>query len=417
MKAKIALAVVIPFLVIAGFVAYFFVLPWVEWVHMAESAPMPVVPTPKMPASNAFDDYLAASRLLVRGEDVWSAAEYDPDKVFTLEKKKTLIAANAPALSRLAPGLGKPYFNPPVRTYDPLLPYYQQFRNLACLLSLKGQVDCEEGKWADAANCGLDAIQIGASIPHDSPLIGWLVGGNSEMIGRKPLWLSIDHLNAKQTKNAIARLDRIQKNKVRLDEVFQQEEWSEQAGLMDLGRTDRRYRGLSGNAVVRASLIDYTKYMNQLVAIYRRPYARRTAPPSPPTYSLAASLVWPAHSFASLESAINFTTSDFLIVSLALHAYKLDHGNYPEALSMLVPTYVPAVPSDPFAVGAPLRYRRERSGYVLYSVGPDGEDNGGRPIINPQYKGDGRYEVNADSKGDIVAGVNAGRLGHESSHE
>jgi len=35
------------------------------------------------------------------------------------------------------------------------------------------------------------------------------------------------------------------------------------------------------------------------------------------------------------------------------------------------------MPDDPFD-GQPLRYHRLDKGYVIYSIGSDGEDNGGR---------------------------------------
>ena len=35
------------------------------------------------------------------------------------------------------------------------------------------------------------------------------------------------------------------------------------------------------------------------------------------------------------------------------------------------------MPTDPFD-GAPLRYRRFAKGYVIYSIGSDGHDDGGR---------------------------------------
>jgi hypothetical protein len=41
-----------------------------------------------------------------------------------------------------------------------------------------------------------------------------------------------------------------------------------------------------------------------------------------------------------------------------------------------VPDLLRAVPTDPFD-GRPLRYRRDPEGAVVYSVGPDGKDNGG----------------------------------------
>ena len=63
-------------------------------------------------------------------------------------------------------------------------------------------------------------------------------------------------------------------------------------------------------------------------------------------------------------------------VALSLAAYKADHGDYPPSLPALTPGYLPAIPEDLFSGKSPL-YRPERGGYLLYSVGPNGSDDGG----------------------------------------
>jgi len=46
--------------------------------------------------------------------------------------------------------------------------------------------------------------------------------------------------------------------------------------------------------------------------------------------------------------------------------------------------FLPAVPFDP-SDGAPLRYKQLPKGYVVYSIGPDGQDNGGmEPPAKPR---------------------------------
>ena len=67
-----------------------------------------------------------------------------------------------------------------------------------------------------------------------------------------------------------------------------------------------------------------------------------------------------------------------LLCALALRCYRLDHGELPPALADLVPEYLAEVPVDPFS-GRPLVYRRQDGEYLLYSVGPDGQDDGGTP--------------------------------------
>lgn len=70
--------------------------------------------------------------------------------------------------------------------------------------------------------------------------------------------------------------------------------------------------------------------------------------------------------------------------ALALRLYELDHAERPQRLEELVPSYLAAVPEDPFAAdGRPLGYRPDADPRVIYSVGLDGVDNGGRFALRP----------------------------------
>jgi hypothetical protein len=62
---------------------------------------------------------------------------------------------------------------------------------------------------------------------------------------------------------------------------------------------------------------------------------------------------------------------------LAVERYRLAHARLPETLDQLVPDYLASVPADPFG-GAPLRYRCTDRGLLVYSVGEDGKDDGGK---------------------------------------
>ena len=62
--------------------------------------------------------------------------------------------------------------------------------------------------------------------------------------------------------------------------------------------------------------------------------------------------------------------------ALAIQRYRLVAGKIPDMLADLVPTYLNAVPSDPFD-GKDLRYEKLGIGFVVYSVGQDLRDDGG----------------------------------------
>lgn len=67
-------------------------------------------------------------------------------------------------------------------------------------------------------------------------------------------------------------------------------------------------------------------------------------------------------------------------VSLAMRLYELDHGLRPVKLADLVPDYLPFVPKDPFAAdGRQISYALDAAKPVLYSIGPNGIDDGGDP--------------------------------------
>jgi hypothetical protein len=77
------------------------------------------------------------------------------------------------------------------------------------------------------------------------------------------------------------------------------------------------------------------------------------------------------------------------VVMLAVERYRRALNRWPDALTDLVPTYLPRVPLDPYD-GAPLRYRRLNDGVVIYSVGRDGKDDGGKFDKNPVKAGTDR---------------------------
>lgn len=62
---------------------------------------------------------------------------------------------------------------------------------------------------------------------------------------------------------------------------------------------------------------------------------------------------------------------------LACRLFRKQNGRYPERLEQLVPAILPEVPVDPFT-GKPLVYRRDGEGFVVYSLGSNEKDDGGR---------------------------------------
>lgn len=83
--------------------------------------------------------------------------------------------------------------------------------------------------------------------------------------------------------------------------------------------------------------------------------------------------------------------------ALAIEQCRATQGQLPDSVAELVPKYLPQLPPDPFD-GKALRYRKQVTGYVVYSVGPDRVDGGGLKPIS-------RTQTMTDPRGDIIFAI------------
>jgi hypothetical protein len=65
------------------------------------------------------------------------------------------------------------------------------------------------------------------------------------------------------------------------------------------------------------------------------------------------------------------------VAGLAAERFRIAHGSWPKELDDLAPQFLTATPLDLFD-GKQLKLRRFDDGMLIYSVGPDGADHGGK---------------------------------------
>lgn len=408
----------------------------IYWLEININPTIHYPPAPAQPAQNAHD-YFIAAETLDRDSDKWNfaAGDHPPgykdasdpdDRYYSVAEQKALLAENLPVIAKVREGLALPYVPRSTKLFD--FEPYSKFREEARLLGFAGKVYGEEGQWNEAMTCELDAVQLGAKVSRGGGVIARLVDIACEAIGRHHAWDAVGHLSAVQARHAGRRLEAIQADRYPLSLTIENEKWSSlrsfdrdfhakgidgtifglAAGLSPPGSASTagiyiRMLGMSKRGVVA----DYAVAIDRAAQRCRYSYGQASTMPAlrVPSDPIAAQMV---SIFPEVweRDAENDTQNDLLMVTLALHAYKLDHGRYPASLSLLAPAYLSQIPADPFAQSGPLRYRTTPGGYVLYSVGPDGVDDGGKPIVDARETGRYRYLVEQDSKGDIVAGVN-----------
>ncbi len=140
-----------------------------------------------------------------------------------------------------------------------------------------------------------------------------------------------------------------------------------------------------------ADFLFYLEVMEGYVAAARQPFpqsveaarlvaarvdAQQQQPPDQKLLLSAAFL--PAYGKTALRFAENVARLRAAQAACAVERYRAANGDkLPENLSALVPAQLSAVPTDPFD-GQPLRFKPLGKGYVVYSVGADARDDGGR---------------------------------------
>ena len=411
------------------------------WWHDLNVPPVANVPNPTLPSPNAFDYFVHAGAQMKDEKatgDALSAKQGDKTAhIYTDAERAALVAENAPTLADVREGLQYPYYNPPARAFDTPFPYYAKFRAEARILSLDAQVKTAQGDHAGAVRSSLDAMQMGNMVPRGSPIIGGLVGIAIDAIGRRRVWKNIDHLTETEARAAAHRLETINAQRIPCADALQEEKWTGQASLAtmfqkfntfqlagqvalmagggeDLGEGKGQFNGLMRHMAFRSKrrhFADYTQAMDDMIAYAKRPYLPNDGGPvlsDEPFVQMLVTIYPKARSkfdTAAMED-------NLLTVAVALRAYHARHNDYPAGLDALVKDGIlTRVPSDPFApaLNTPLRYRHNPNGtYALYSVGPDGRDDGGRPVKATQ-KNDPtkpRYFPEPDDKGDWVVGSN-----------
>lgn len=376
------------------------------------------VPTPKMPSPNAYDYYLKAAN--VTPKDVPISRDYA--KITPMQRAK-LLGYRPQVEQYFIQGISYSYLEPPENDTDQHNNYVK-LRNLARYFTFLANIEVGKNHWAEAMKNSQYALRLGTDMQHGAQIIGSLVGINCQQLSRPPAWNIVEHLTLPETRQALTVMREINTREVPFTQVLQQEEWYDLAELDKLfhrpnwqrefaeyffeSKHDRQvaegHLRLFCNK--RQSVALLTKYIDTYIAIATQPYAVRKPEPMVPNNmickALAPTLEKPWCKILECQAA-----NHLLTIQLALHAYHGEHSVYPTALSALVTTdYLDRLPDDPFVRAGSFHYQQQGNHYLLYSLGPDCQDNAGAPIMDPKNPTQPAKYLQVNSKGDIVAGKN-----------
>jgi hypothetical protein len=370
----------------------------------------------------------------------WSAAAY-PDYVTWLNANEKALAVVTEAVKRPA------YFSPMVsRTREgkpgmllgSLLPHAQASRGLGDALVKRAMLKVGQEKydeaWADLLACH----RLGRHVAKGGTLIELLVGIALDAIASKAEVAFVEHAkpDAKRARACLKDLESLPPMPVLQDKLEVTERFIMLDAVCHLrrdgieildGLTNFREHGDKDSVANKALAgMDWTPALKVCTSHYDRMMAVAVEPDRPTRKAKWAAfenefnklkkgvedsqeelnralakgkvdafvaekigvivfgLLLPASAKVREAQDRCQTTFDTTRFAFALAAYRDQHKAYPATLAALVPKYVAAEPHD-VITGKPLIYKPSAEGYVLYSVGMNEIDDGGR-LIGDKYQ-------------------------------
>ncbi len=327
-------------------------------VYWRLATPLPI-PQTTLPNPNGYDDLVAAGKMLQNVAVPYIGPTPHPVlKIATHAQMKAFVAQYAHVFDAVSAGLAKPcqvpvvWDDPHSKWFCSTLDNSNHFRQLARALSVKAKDAELDRRIDDAVAANMDTIRLGRACSHGGLIMQWFVGECFDGMGREGISELRQSLCKKQCMALITAL---------MDPMLREtsvEEFSERDTIW----RDNAYGWM-------ARLI----YAIQAVTgeddvMWRQVKADIQGSGMPDTLR---------------EAEIQARDRDsaemwLLICDLAIRAYRFDRGRNPAKLADLVPDYLSALPNDPFS-GGQFVYRLTPEGYLLYSVGVNGVDDGGRP--------------------------------------
>lgn len=330
-----------------------------------------------------------------------------------------IISKNSEALLYFSEAASKPLFQDPILgdpgnySFDAPTPALSVWRQAAQISAVRALYLTKQGKDKEAMNEVLRSVQIGQKIQESqSSLIEFLVALAMKELGLETLQsvLATSKLSSIEIKQYIPLLDQFYKNEGGLISAFIVEYLGETLWIKEITSGNQEFINEINDAIDTNKYITIENTGEFTSNYYFRPNESKliiaenirkhiqsaTAPcgeivpidiqPLAPTNLVllileenAIGKILHDMSAASLTNvSIRKCEEDLLVAAtqalLAIKAFKNDTNAYPTSLSELVPTYLSALPQDPFD-GKPLKYSSEKN--ILYSVGKNMEDNGG----------------------------------------
>ena len=261
-------------------------------------------------------------------------------------------------------------------------PPWMEIRTLSNALHLAARRDLDDGRADDAAAAIASGLALSASVRQEPNLLAQLLRCAFGMQHFDAVQRLVTHAEpSKASLEELARWLAEDRAPRPMDVGLLGELRHFHAVLTRFENGERRVGALRdlpwwidpvaglGRPLVRVAHARYLNVLNQLLEIQMGPRPRpdAAAKPMPSRWSFLKRMdnLFTAGLERTMKTGDLFTTQHGLTeLAVALRRFRLDHGQYPETLSALMPDYLPALPMDA-STGQPPVYTREGTGFRL----------------------------------------------------
>ena len=319
------------------------------------------------------------------------------------EAAKSLIAQhisdNQQALKLLHKGAAAEHFRYPVdftAGFDALMPDLSDIREAAMLLKLEAVLHAENGEPQLAADSVISGFGLARSLAKEPVLVSQLVRIAGQALAVSTLEQVINRTEL--TDRQLAELGKCIANAEDLSDMSVGFVGERCMGISFFNEPKSVDPGLTGGApavpllslykatgLVDKSALLYLDFMDDYMRLFQVPPHEREKEAdaieakveATPKIYILLHIFMPALGRVTTLDVRGIAQLRTGRVGLAIQRYRLAEGKLPDALTDLVPGYLDAVPKDPFD-GNDLRYKKLETGFVVYSIGEDKSDDGGK---------------------------------------
>ncbi len=325
--------------------------------------------------------------------------EADTPQRYPLAQKQRWIERNREAFALLDKAAKTPAYSLRLLAASSFMGDFQSRRmsQLARFSFIRSEAWTAEQKYEQSVQNALDIWKMGLRMQTVDSYSTARIGMGIEGFAQKALDKNIEFLTAGQARQTIKQLEEIGILRPTIQELIHAEYANQ---MLHLERSVKfqvtknsfytlplsQFRFPLSGLASRRQAREFHALAKPMLDSTELPWSQWSR--RPPSYSL--DMRWEMEPIRSASTDGRYfqaryaTRYNLTLAQLALLAYHKEHGSYPATTKELVPGYLAKMPTDTFADGKPVRYRRVGQQYELSSLEPNREYGSEEPLVPPR---------------------------------